>query len=218
MTKGELIELVKLRVDGGKLSNNTDTHRAVISKLLGPAIKEATLIHIRDKRTEELTEKRLFGIPGSNVAEHLLVTHEVTAETHPRGKVINLGFKIQDFPGNRGIDSLSNFQGDCQFVLVKSQKQIVGVDPPGGAAFYWYEIYPEGGKVFLKGYNGDSTLLLRVAFDADSYGDNDVLPLPFGWEMRIIDRIVDYFIKQRTTPIDEVNDDTDDIHKSGQGN
>ena len=218
MTKGELIELIKIRVDGGKLSSDTNTHRAVIGKLLPAAINEAILIHVRNKRTEEIQEQRIFGLPGSNVAEHFLVTHEVTPKENVRGKVIDLGFKIQDFPGNRGINSLSNLTGDCQFILIESQRQIVGVDAPDGAAFYWHEKYPNGSKIFLKGYNGDSNLLLRVAVDIDGYSDNDILPLPFGSEMRIIDRVVDYFVKQRLTPPDEINDDADDLHKSGRRN
>lgn len=212
MTKREMIELVYLNISGGKLSSDIQVERVDLAFYFPVAYNYAILFDYYEKHNLMVSERREYGFSGeSKILGNLLTTFPVvTQEDETRGlKYVALPSSLMVLPAGRGIDSLFGKDLDSMFVLVGGPEDVIGLTPPG-AGYAWLE----GEKLYLKGCDcTDCTLFLRMMSDGGSIGLDDEVKLPAGREMMVIDKMVEFYTKQRLMPQNIVNDNVDDLQK-----
>jgi len=214
MTKRELVELVYLKISGGKLSSDVQVERVDLMFYFPVAYNYAILQDFYERHNLAVLDRREFGFSeGTTSLAQLLTTYQATPiEDTVRGlKYIELPKNLMVLPGSRGLNSIFGPNPDSQFVIVDGQVDVVGLTP-AGAGFAWYEKYPTGARMYLKGCDcTDCTLFVRMLADGGSIGLDDEVFLPTGKEMLVIDKMVEFHT--RMTPENIVNENVDDIQK-----
>lgn len=212
MTKREMIELAYLSISGGKLSSDIQVERVDLAFYFPVAYNYAILQDYYERHNLMLAERREFGFSGeSKILGNLLTTFPVVPqEDEARGlNYIALPSSLMVLPGGRGIDSLFGTDMDSMFVLVGGMEDVIGLTPPG-AGYAWLE----GDKLYLKGCEcTDCTLFLRMMSDGGKLGLDAEVKLPAGREMLVLEKMIEFYTKQRLTPQNIVNENVDDIQK-----
>ncbi len=214
MTKRELIELVYLKISGGKLSSDVQVERVDLAFYFPVAYNYAILQEFYERHNLAVSDRREYGSSeGTTSLAQLLTTYQATPiEDAVRGlKYLELPKNLMILPGSRGLNSIFGPNPDSQFVIVDGQADVVGLTPVG-SGFAWYEKYPTGARVYLKGCDcTDCTLFVRMLADGGSIGLDDEVFLPTGKEMLVIDKMVEFHT--RMAPQNIVNENIDDIQK-----
>jgi hypothetical protein len=214
MTKREMIELVLLRVSGGKLSNDVEVKRVDISTYFASAYNYATLFDYYERHNLMVQEYRVFGFSGEfKILEQQLCTLPVTPQKDTSRKLnyIVLPKKLMVLPGNRGLDSLFD-SAESTYVKVSGQEAVIGLDPPG-SGYFWFEKYPSENRVYIKGNDCTETLYIRMMIDAGDIWLDDDIDLPSGREQMVLDKMAEWFLGERMTPENTIKDNTDDARK-----
>lgn len=216
LTKKQLIELVYLNVSGGKLSSDVNVKRVDINFYFPVAYNYAVLYDYYERHNLMVSEMRNMGFSQEGkILGELLITYPVTAQkdTSRNLDYIVLPKKLMTLPAGRGLDSLFGGDPESLFVKVTGQSDVIGLEPPG-SGFFWFEKCPSEDRVYIKGLHGtDCTLYLRMLADAGDIGLNDEISFPSGREQMIIDKMVEFFAKERGLPENVVNENVDDIIK-----
>lgn len=213
MTKEEMVELVYLRIHGGKPSGDVNIKRVNVSFYFGPAYNYAVLLDYYERHNMMLREKRIMGYSSQKILSQQLCTYQVTAvEDSDRGLCyVVLPKSLMVLPGARGLDSIFGGPEDS-FVKVSGQEEVVGLEA-AGAKFFWFEKYPSENRVYIKGGCGDCPLYLRMMVDASDIGDKDEVMLPAGREALVLDKMAEWFLGERQIPENVINENVDDIRR-----
>lgn len=191
MTKGELIDLVHLKLSGGKLSQDLTWERGDVEAFLPAAMNYVITMYNRQDRAESLQELQVYGsTTGGTNAEPFLTTVQVTPlrdETRDDWYV-DLPKKARILPLNRGIEDVFAPKGEWNFQRISSPAAIVGLDMPCG--YYWYE-HP---KLRLKNLElPTGPLYVRYLVDTTDLDENDTIPMPAGLEVQVAQLMYDFF-------------------------
>lgn len=216
MTKEQIVELVFLRVHGGKTSSDVNIKRPNISFFFEAAYNYAILFDYYERHNLMLSERRIMGYSDqSKLLEQQLCTYPVTTQYDETRKLcyVTLPADLMVMPGGRGLDSI--FGGtDGNYVKVNGQEYVDGLDPIG-ASFFWFEKYPNEARVYIKGNNcKNCDLFVRMMVSASSIGSKDEVQLPAGREKMILDLMAEWFTGERLLPENVVNENVDDIKRS----
>lgn len=216
MTKRELMEIVYLNITGGKPSSDVNVKRVDLNFYFPVAYNYAILYDYYERHNLMVSEMRNMGFSQEGkILGELLTTYPVTAQkdTSRNLSYIVLPKKLMTLPAGKGLDSLFGGDPESLFVKVTGQSDVIGLEPPG-SGYFWFEKYPSEDRVYIKGiYCTDCTLYLRMLADASDIDLDDEISFPSGREQMIIDKMVDFFTKERGLPENVVNENVDDIIK-----
>jgi len=197
VTKAELIELVLLRVSGGKLSTDVVVRREDIATML-PAAYNFVLSESNDK--DKAMDLRAFRLTGPTTQSLATSTSAIITPTQgdPYYYMIPVG---ANDTGN-WVARVAPKGGE-EFIRVRSASDAQSIGYP--VPIFW----TEGKKIYI--YNQLINCPLRVTYNVDptSFEDNDDVPFPDGGEAKVIDYLCNHFEKQRGNPTDYKENDHD---------
>ena len=212
MKRNELVDLIDLTVNGGKLSPDNPISKPYINKLLPAAISEAILIYTREENREAYNDFRVYGGSSGGVVQPFLTTYEYTpVEDESRGVYsITLSNGIQTVPGDQGLSAIYSKDGTSVYRKVEGPHNLVGM-PMVETTFFWYEKLSSGEtKVYFKNIGLPVCgVMVRMVVSVEELPSESDLPIPDGYLMRVIDRVMDFFYKREGIPIDNLANDND---------
>lgn len=220
ITKGELVDLVYLKVHSGQPSSDVNIRKADIESLMVPAINYVLTAEMRQRRVEEAQISGNTNDTG--VDETFIATYyaDVKEDTERALRYIDMPAKVQSFPGNRGLVQISGLQSPKPYQKMAHQFHDNGIEMAFGDLIrYWYErvtINNEGldERVFFKNIPPTTEkVMIRMVVSSDDLGDDDLLPIPDGSEIKVMEYMVEWFMGQRQLPADDLNNNKDDIHR-----
>jgi len=202
VTKAEVIELVLLRVSGGKLSPDIVVRREDIAAMF-PAV--FSFVISQDKaRKEDIREFRVVG-PG---AMQNLATFTSTLITPTQGDPY---YYMEPVAANDTGDWVARVASKSgpEYVKVRSASDVQS--SPLRFPVFW----TEGRRVYI--FNQELNCELRVTYQLDPSGfaDDDDIPFPDGGEAKVIDLLCAHFEKQRVNPTDYRTNDHDVKEQQG---
>lgn len=213
MTKAEIIELVLLRVSGGRLSADIDVRREDISALASPAIAAALQQYLDEGLNRDRAVLSLTGAKGHHPGAIFSVTYTLAPqEDADRGKrYVQLPGRLLLVANNLGLQTVHPEQGDdypCR--IVGSQNELQGLEATG-IVFAWHELVNGDSRIYFSHLpNPAGNQVVKAAISPEGYGDNDNLPLPSGVDMVAIDLLTRHFLGQAGQPQDQMLTDTEE--------
>jgi hypothetical protein len=214
-TKAQIVEQVFLKLHGGKPSPDIAVQRVDIASLLPAAMSEALLIHTREERRDKIMDIRTYGASALGDSPHeFLTTYEVTPTLDEDRDLyyLLLPASIQSLPFSDGLGDVEPLTGSKPYQRVASRRVIRSM-PNIGTIWYWYERYAdESERIYLSELSEpECSHLVKVVLDVNELSDNDIVPIPAGMQMSVIDRMVAFF--QDRPPADNVIDDRQDFEQ-----
>lgn len=202
MTKAQLIELVLLRVSGGKLSPDIVVRREDIEAMF-PAVF-SFVISQDPTRQQVLKEFRVNG-PG---AIQTLAAFTSTLITPIQGDPYYYMEPVAANDTGNWVARVASKSGP-EYVKVRSASDVQS--SPLQFPVFW----TEGKRVYI--YNQELNCELRVTYQLDPSGfeDDDDIPFPDGGEAKVIDLLCAHFEKQRGNPTDYRTNDHDVKEQQG---
>lgn len=213
MTKAEIIEIVLLRVSGGRLSADIDVRREDISALVAPAIAAALQQYLDEGLSRDRALLGLTGAKGHHPGAIFTVTYTLSPnQDSQRGKYyVQLPGRLLLVANNLGLESVHPLIGDdypCR--VVGSQAELQGLEATG-VVFVWHELVDGNSRIYfsyLPNPSGDQ--VVKASIDPSGYGNDDNLPLPSGVDMVAIDLLTRHFLGQAGAPQDQMLTDTEE--------
>lgn len=213
MKRKELVDLVHLTINRAKLSPDEPVSKPYINKMLPAAISEAILIYTREENREAYNDFRLYGGSDGGVVQPFLTTYEYTPakDTSRDLYAITLSNGIQTVPGDQGLSAIYSKNGESVYRKVSGPHSLVGMDMVE-TTFFWYEKISDGStKVFFKNMGLPvCSVMVRMVVSVEELPDDADLPIPDGYLMRVIDRVTEFFYKQKGIPVDNIANDKQD--------
>lgn len=196
MTKAELIELVLLRVSGGKLSPDIVVRREDISAMFPAAY---SFIVSEDKTKQQGI--REFKVIGPGIIQSLATFTSVLL-TPTKGNPYYYFDPVAANDTGRWVARVASLTGP-EYVMVTSASDVQS--SPLKFPVFW----TEGKRVYI--FNQELNCQLRVTYQLDPSGfnDDDDIPFPDGGEAKVIDYLCTHFEKQRGNPTDYRTNDHD---------
>ena len=213
MTKAEIIEIVLLRVSGGRLSADVDVRREDISALVAPAIAAALQQYLDEGLNRDRAVLNLSGSKGHQPGAIFSVTYTLDPEedTSRSKSYVALPGRLLLVANNLGLVSVHPLAGDdypCR--IVGGQSEIQGLEATG-IVFAWHELVDGNSRIYFSYLpNPSGQLIVKASIDPAGYGDNDNLPLPSGVDMVAIDLLTRHFLGQAGAPQDQMLTDTEE--------
>jgi len=209
MKLGVAIDLIYQRINGGRLGTDINVYRIDIKEYLPVAInaviKENQLLNIRLKRDEE-----------ELLPDQYISTFEDVEVKYDEKRDI----KYIEFPKTPIIDSgraifIMPMQGEEDFNYIVSRTQLKGYDEYiGKKTFFWLE---GSKKAFFKNISPlVKKVLLQIVTSIAEMENEDELPIPIGYEQKVLDSCVEWFLGQRFTPNDDLVDNIENANRQQQ--
>ena len=207
-TKGEMIDQVYLAVSGGQPTPDVNVKRADIAAYLTQAINYVTVKEIRNRKREDESQ----AIDPEFYQTYPNITP--TWDSDRRKYYIVLPERLQAIPSGQGIGSVAAMGSDLPYVRLRSPYEATGIGHIFQQAQYWYEK--------LSGDNGQErlyfnnigypipTMLLRMIASFESLANDDVVTMPSGMEIEVLELAKQWFVAQRQLPADMINNNNDD--------
>lgn len=215
MTKGELVESVYLNVLGGKLSDDVHVQREDIAVYLSSAINFAMTEKIRMDKADSMMD----GLVGGTLSTDFLGTYyaAVVKDEKRNLKYSILPVKIQALTWNSGLQDVFPTQ-HLDSDEFKAFKKVSGPTAfqylgkvLGSTTVFWQEKIGSEERIYYKNINPFiEEVAVRAVASAQDLSDDDVLPIPPGMEIRIIDLCINFFRQQRHDLADYISDNKDD--------
>lgn len=218
MTVGEVISLVQSRVQG-RVSSENEVHPASIRRYLDASVAEMTVAEYRQRlmmqprrrgMTRTLVDPAFYEDRVLNVVRGSKANHPY-AILSPRPLLMDdLVWLDSVRPELTGSVALSPSRA---FRLLDSENRLRSTDADmlGGEVFTFYS----GGRLWFLGLPIYVTQV-RVRYTPSSQDAalTDRIPVPENMLGTIIDRTVEYFLGQRSVPVDYRSDDRDDAQNA----
>jgi len=201
-TKEELTYQILTQVNGGRNTQDAKIRPEDIAKYLPSAINYAILKqYYINKREGERT------VPGDFIATYEDVEVKYSASRDLR--YIDLPARVVPLPRDLGINTVSPMQGDAQFSRTDTTqlRHLSFISKHVPAQTFWFI---EGQKIYFKNIPQIvDKVLLRMIASVDNLGPDDMVPLPAGLEVEVIEICRQFFTGQRSLPADMLNDNND---------
>lgn len=202
MKIGTIIETVYQSVNGGKPSVDSKVKRIDIRAYLPAAInlviKEDFMVELQLDRTASNLPTQFFA-----TYEDVPVKYNASRDV----KYVDLPVTPIMLKKDMGISMVSAMQGDVSFAPLQRQDQLSGYGKyVNSVTMFWIE----GKKILFKNLSPFvKEVLVKCIASADELNDEDEAPIPSGYEAKVIDTCVKYFMGMRLTPADDLQDNVD---------
>lgn len=207
-TKGEFIEQIFLKISGGQPSPDVNVKREDIEAYLAQAINYVTTEEIRQRRRED--EMTSIDPEFYKTYENLEPVFDANRNLY----YLNLPERLQAIPSQQGIASVAPMWGEVPYIRLRSRYELGTHTKQVDNVFYWYEqLGGSGGKeriYFNKMGYPIPFLVLRMIPSFESLDNDDIVNLPGGIELRVLDFADKWFAGQRQFPADMLNNNNDD--------
>lgn len=216
MKKGEIIDLVLLRINGGVLSSDNSVRREDVSAIISPALSLVIKNEQRLRTRESTVSLRAMGYATSHSLEDLYTTFTLTPIKDEKGRYcINLPYepqKVASAPMIRNVMP-SSVELHYEYVYVRSKNELIGLKTD--ISFFWYEKTQSAPKLYF--WNIQEPICdidLDMVLDADGLSDEDDISVPGGLEIDLINICAEWFSGQKMTLSEYMPDGLDDSKKS----
>lgn len=218
MTVGEAIDLILLNVTGGHMTQDANVLRADIRAYLPSAISYFTVMEMRLRRAEGISEN---GSPSVWSDGSFFGTYTLTPTASGSRWYVDLPGHVLSLFNARGVESVTPAASPTRpYVRISNPQQLAGIDDMLGSQVYYYpETSGEATRLWLINYASPvCDLTVRALLNVDNLADTAPLPVPAGVDMQVINKCVGYFNQQRMTPADTALDanDLNQNHVNGQ--
>jgi hypothetical protein len=202
MTKGEIIDTVLIRINGGVLNSESAVWRVDLEAYIPAAVNYALVamenIQIKDEGDREM--------PGDFVA-----CYELPIQYNEDRRVDFVALTVAPiaFRSNRGIRLIID---NCNHTYAPMRETgVSGINKIlkylGHKGLYWYQ---GNNDIFI--YNKPklaNRLFVYIIKNVKSYAMDDELPIPAGMEADVMNIMYEYFTGQRQVPADRKSDQRD---------
>jgi len=213
-TKAELIDQIFITISGGELSPATEVSRQEVEAHLGAAIAFAIGQWSKQSRDQSYREQRFLGrsLAGSTPIFALYSTSvdiDVVDGLDFRYCILPKGAMLLE--RGAGVGEVTPKGSLNAVVMAGSRTAISGLDSIESIVFGWVEIEDSGEKrIYFKNLPETvSEVRAKVAFDVTEMNGDDIVHVPSGLEVQIIDLCVNFFLNQRAIMADETADQRD---------
>jgi hypothetical protein len=197
-TKAVAIEQVFLRVNAGKLTDETTVKREDIEPYLAAACSWAWGLAISERVAQEIRQKR-FNIGSAISYDDLKITTYATPQYDERKAeyFIDMPNGVANIGGNQDFD-VAYVQGTQQIRRIGKRTDLDGIeDILGGDAAAYYLANPNP-RIYIKGLScGTCEMEVTSNVNFGNLKDDDVLPLPSEKAVLTIDKCVEFFLGQK---------------------
>lgn len=208
-TKGEMVDQIYLKVVGGSPSDDVDVQRVDIEPFLAAAINYAMVKEIRIRKRE----KAALGEWDTSLDPEFVATYfsNIKYDDQRGLRYIDLPVRIQALPSNAGLQDIFAPKAKKNFIKLRGPFEAVGVTPAlRESTLYWYENVGEAQRVYFRHLsNTVQEVAVRAVASIQDLEDQDIVPVPPGLEMEVINLCVDFFTGQRQMPEDSIVDNKD---------
>lgn len=195
MTKAELVEIVLLRVSGGKLSPDITVRREDIETMF--PVVYSLVVSANPSKQQSLKEFRITGpqLPILSTFQSAIITPN---QGDPYYYIDPVG---ANDTGN-WVARIAPKTGE-EFIRVRSASDVQSISFP--VPVFW----TEGKRIYI--HNQLINCPLRVTYQLDplAFEDDDDIPFPDGEEAKVITYLCEHFEKQRMNPTDYRTNDHD---------
>lgn len=224
-TKNEAVSQVLLAVSGGVLSEDIPVLRVDIEPYLAAAVNSVIGQELMIQR-EQMRLDRRFGtnLYGTwDASSDMISTFREQTEWNATRQLyqIEMPYRLQDLPGNLGLNEIHPDQGTVRFNKIESLSDLNHIEGiVSEEVLYWIERPLVTGKTLIMFYNmADScTVNIRLIADIRDIPGDTPLPIPQRLEKTIIDQCVEFFRAQRFGFADKKSDQVDEAGKAGLSN
>jgi hypothetical protein len=207
-TKGELIDQLYIKVTGGQLSPDVNVKRVDIAAYMAQAINNVIVSYIRATKRED--EDNSSGI---DVEFYKTYFPTLLYDNRMDLYYLVLPSRLQQLPSGQGIASVAPTHSRVPFTRVRTMYQPVGFSHVLGT-YYWYEkIAGDTDEERLYFENLGSPIpdiLLRMIPSFEGMNDNEIVSVPAGLEINILDLANKWFSEQRRMPADMLANNNDE--------
>lgn len=205
MKKGIFVELVILQVGGGVLTDELAVQRVDVEAYAPSAINYALNVG----RNTSIAQEGNRDLPSMFYGTFSDV--DIDRSTSPANITLPKGYV--GLYGNEGVRAVFDDCGNYYSPLMDADRRLIKAykDKFIGQGFYYpigtskLEVYPT--NPIVTKLNGEYIV------DFDGLEDEDELPLPAGTEEVALDLCVKWFMGQRQTPADLLDDKTDNANE-----
>lgn len=198
-TKEFAIDQVYLLLTGGKPTTQSNVKRGDVEPYLLAACQAVWEDDIKERKLMEMRSKRTntpFTYTDSDVRtiQTLIIEKDKTRDA----SYITVPFRMQAYGGQMIWDVLP-LQGFDPFYKIQSRMELSGIDDLG-IKYAMLESRTSDQRIYLYGGLFDE-VILEAPFDFNALQDTDILPIPAGRELAVIQKCVEYFSIQNGNPI-----------------
>lgn len=203
MKKGEIVELVILKENGGVLTQDSKIKREDVTAILPAAINWA--ITGQFWANKQATGDSEY--PSDFIATYPNV--EVKTDTDRDLKYIDLPAGTITLPDDRGLQSVSPMKGTDQFIPIKltdSHNISYYHNTFAGYTLFWRERQ----RVLFQNIATDK-VLVRLIQSIGDIGDDEELPIPAGTEIDVLKFLDEWFSGQKAMTADYKPDNNNNL-------
>jgi len=197
VTKAELVDLVLLRVSGGKLSTDVVVRREDIAFMFPAAYN---LVLDNTDKESAMMKLREFRIVGPTV--QLLSTFTSSILTPVQGDPYYYLTPTGANDTGNWVARVAPKTGE-EFIKVRSASDAQSIGFP--VPIFW----TEGKRIYIFNQLLNCDLRVTYSVDPSSFEDDDEIPFPDGGEAKVIEYLCAHFEKQRGNPTDYKENDHD---------
>lgn len=201
-----MIETIFQNVQGMKPSTDSSVKRVDIKAYLPAAINYA----MNEKYYIGLqTERDTGSLPKLFVATYEDL--EVKRSEERALSFVEMPAEPIALPNDSGIEMVSAMQGKVSYYPMRNQHQLSGYERfTGGNTGYWIE----GKRIYFNQISPlVKSVLVRMTASVDDLKPDDRVPVPAGMEANVIQMCVDYFVRGRGLPQDDIVNNVDDVNQ-----
>jgi len=199
-TKEVAIEQIYLLLVGGKPTTQSSVKREDIEPYLLASCQWAWSEDIAERKLNEMRGKR-SGVAFTYTEGDIKTaqTLPVTKDTVRNALFVSVPFRIQSY-GGQMIWDLFPLEGFEPFYKIQSRTDLAGMDDLLGIKYALLESRSDEQRIYLYGAIVDN-VVLEAPFNFNDLKDTDLLPIPAGRELAVIQKCVEYFSIQHGNPI-----------------
>lgn len=209
-TKAQMVDQVYLLISGGQPTEDFDVQREDIEIYIANAINHVALIDSRQRRRED----RLTGDGSSGVDPSFLNVEYLPVQTDEKQDLKYVKFikKPLLLDKTYGIAEVGAPKAQAPFVKQNSKHSDAKIEYLFTGVTKWYYEKTEGEeRIYFKNFPKTITEV-RVGYipSFDDLDDDDVIPLPSGMELEVVNLAVQFFSAEADRPADDTNNHNDD--------
>lgn len=198
--KGEAVEQVYLLLTGGKPTSQSTVKREDISPYLCAACQAVWSEDLSERKMNEIRSKRsgvAFTYTESDI--RTAQTLAITKDTVRNALFATVPFTIQAYAGQM-MWNVYPLEGFEPFYKIESRAELAGMDDLLGMKFALLESRSDEQRIYIYGAIVDN-IVLEAPFNFNALADTDLLPVPAGREIAVIQKCVEFFSIQNGNPI-----------------
>lgn len=199
-TKEIAIEQVYLLLNGGKPTTQSTVRREDIAPYLLAACQNAWDEELKERKINEMRGKR-SGVNFTYTESDIKTTQTLTLEKDVARNALfaSVPFRIQSY-GGQMIWEVFPLEGFEPFYKIQSRTDLAGMDDLMGMKYALLESRHNGQRIYIYGASVES-IVLEAPFDFNQLGDADLLPIPAGKELMVIQKCAEFFSIQNGNPV-----------------